>query len=177
MKLKLIEERSQNFTEIYSDHYPVVHGIVYSKIGSIDDTNDIAQEVFIRFFEKFDEVENPRKWLYGTIRNVVLEFYKKRYKKDIDIDTVFDDNGLAYVNGFRDTRLMIQEAIENMDNFKDEREKTLFDLIAVHNFTYKEAGAQVGMTVRQVKYRYNLIVDRLTKYFNKKGIKSLEDLL
>ena len=72
---------------------------------------------------------------------------------------------------------MIEQALEDTGNFQDEKDKILFELISIDNFTYKEAGAQTGLTERQVRYRYNLTVERLVKYFQARGIKSLEDLL
>lgn len=36
---------------------------------------------------------------------------------------------------------------------------------------------QLGMSKRQVRYRYGLIVERILAYLQKQGIKSLEDLL
>ena len=165
----------EDFIDAYNRLYPLVYSTVYTKIGNVDDTKDICQEVFIRFYEKIDEVRSPRKWLYGTLRNVVLDYIKK--KKPDATEEDLDDISVTFVNGFRDTRLLIQEAIEDIENFENEEEQVLFELIATYNFTYKEAGEQVNMSERQVKYRYGLIVKRLIQYFQKKGIGSLEELL
>ncbi len=169
--------RNRDFAESYNELYPVVFSTVYRKVGNINDAEDICQELFIRLYQKMDEVENRRKWLYGALNLEVMAYYRKKKPGDVDIDEVFDDAGLSFVNGFRDTRIMIKDAIEDMDNFRDETDRTLFDLVAVNNFTYEEAGAQLGLNRRQVRYRYGLIVERLCDYFRKKGINSLEELL
>jgi len=72
---------------------------------------------------------------------------------------------------------VITEAIENSGNYQSEKEKALFELIAVHNFTYEAAGKQLGLNKRQVRYRYNRILERITAYLKTKGINSLEELL
>ncbi|MDY6935153.1 MAG: sigma-70 family RNA polymerase sigma factor [Spirochaetota bacterium] len=169
--------KKDKFTEDHKRYYPVVFSTVYTKIGNIDDASDICQEIFIKFFEKYEEIQNSRKWLYGALRIAILEFFRRTRAEEVNIDDVFGDVGLTFVNGFKDSRVIISEAIDNMDNFGDEGEKTLFDLIAVYNYSYSEAAKQMGLTKRKAEYRYRRIVDRIIDYLNKKGIKDIEDLL
>lgn len=169
--------KNREFAESYNDYYPVVFSSLYTKIGNAEDARDLCQNLFVKFYEKLDEIENRRKWLYGAIRLELLSFYRKKRRDNIDIDNLFNDVRLTFVNGFRDVRIIINEAIENIDNFSNERERTLFDLIAIHNFTYEETASQLGLSKRQVRYRYSLIVNRIQDYLSKKGIKSMEDLL
>jgi RNA polymerase sigma-70 factor, ECF subfamily len=169
--------KNRDFAEAYNNLYPVVFSTLYSKLGNVDDAEDLCQELFIKLYDKLDEIENKRKWLYGAMRLEVMAFFRKKKPGAVDIDDVFDDASLTFVNGFRDTRIMIQDAIEDMDTFKDETDRALFDLVAVKNFSYEEAGSQIGLSRRQVRYRYGLIVDRLVDYFRKRGINGLEDLL
>ncbi len=171
-----IAAKKNDFTGIYSTYYPVVYSAVFTKVGNEDDTNDICQEVFLRLFRKLEEVDNVRKWLFIALRYVVIEYYRKK-RPEANVEDVFSDVALTFVNGFRDARIIIAEAIDDMSNFQDEREKALFDLIAVHNFTYEEAGKQLGMTKRQVDYRYNQITARILESLRRKGVKHLEDLL
>ena len=130
----------------------------------------------IKFFEKFNTIENHRKWLYGALRLAVFEFYRSRNKAS-NIDDIFNDVGLTFVNGFRDARIIISEIIESDDTFDSEEDKILFDLIAINNFSYNQAGSQLGLTKRQVQYKYGLIVQKILDQLNKKGIKNIEDLL
>ena len=172
----LIDKKNEDFTKSYSNYYPLVYSLIYNKINNPDTAEDLCQEVFIRLYNKLDEVIDHRKWLYGAIRLIVLEHFRK-VKDHVDIDEIFDDKNLAFVNGFRDTRILIQDAFDDPDNFNSPEEKILFELIAVNDYSYKEAGEQLGMTERQSRYRYNLIVERLEKYFIKKGFNSIEDVL
>ena len=86
----------------------------------------------------------------------------------------FNDVTLTFVNGFRDTRLIIDEAIKAL---VDKTDRVLFDLVAVQNYTYEEAGSELGLSRRQVKYRYGLIVRSIVEYLNGKVIHKIEDLL
>ncbi|MCP4132365.1 MAG: sigma-70 family RNA polymerase sigma factor [bacterium] len=177
MKRTEINKKVAQYTEIYNTMLPLVFRTVQTKVADLDEAGDICQEVFFRFYEKFEEVENHRKWLLGTTRYVVLEYYNRKTNKNVDINDFMQDINLTFVNGFKDTRIMIEEALEDMENFKNEEERTLFELIAVNNLTYKKAGKYLGISEGKVRYRYEVIQQKLLKYFNKKGINSLEDLL
>ncbi|MBN2159688.1 MAG: sigma-70 family RNA polymerase sigma factor [Spirochaetes bacterium] len=169
--------KKREFAEAYNELYPVVFSTVCRKVGIIEDAEDICQELFIKLYNKMEEIENKRKWLYGALKLEVMAYFRKKKPGALDIEDIFNDAGLAFVNGFRETRIIINDAIKDMDNFKDETDRVLFDLVGVKSFTYEEASAQLGLSKWQVRYRYGLIVERLCDYFRKKGINSLEDLL
>ncbi len=169
-------KKKDRFTEDHKRYYPLIFNTVYSKVENIDDTSDICQEIFTRFFEKYEEIENSRKWLYGALRLVVMEYYRKQ-RSNLNLDEVFRDVGLTFVNGFKEARVIIAEAIENMENFKIEENRVLFDLVALHNYSYSQAGKELGLTKRTVEYRYRQIVDTILDYLKKKGIRNIEDLL
>ena len=176
-KGKPAESDMEKFISVYESCYSVVFSSVYARINNFHDSEDICQEVFIRFYDKIDEVENPRKWLFGCLRIVVLDHYKRKYSRDVDIEEIFDDIGMSYVNGFRDTRMMIQEIMSRMTEEEDAADMSLFDLVAVHNFTFVEAAKHLGMNYKQVRYRFNRITEKITAALKDKGIKSIEDLL
>lgn len=163
------------FIDVYERYYPLIYSAAYARLGHADDAKDAAQEVFIRFYGKAAEVREPRPWLYGTLRNVVFDMMKKK-KPDLT-EGEMDDLGVTYMNGFRDTRLLIKEALESGANFIDENDRALFELVASYDFTYREAGEELGMSERQAKYRFGLAVKRITGYLRDRGIEKLEDLL
>ena len=92
--------KNELFAEAFNNFYPLVFSTVYTKVGNYDESEDICQEIFMRFFRKFDEIIDFRKWLYGTLRNVLLEYYRKKSKERIDEYTLVEDVSLSYVNGF-----------------------------------------------------------------------------
>lgn len=168
--MNLLSSKLKDFTSVYSDFYPVVYNSIYAKLRDDDASSDIAQEVFTRLLQKIDEVDNPRAWLFGTMKLVLFEHYRRKSgNNDIDIESVFNDVNMRYVNGFRDTRIIIQEALASSGNYADEYERIVFDLIALNDYTYREAAEQTGLTERQVRYRYNAASKRIIDYLKKKG--------
>jgi RNA polymerase sigma factor (sigma-70 family) len=177
MYMFLPDKDTRLFIDSYNEYYSVVFSVAYSKIGDVDTAKDLTQEVFTRFFLKISGIENHRRWLLSALKFVILEHFKKNNTADVNIAGLDEDINASFVNGFRDSRIIIGEALENMSNFGDEKGKIVFDLVTVYNYTYKEVGTQLGMTERQVRYQYTRTVKNLVDYFKAKGIKGLEDLL
>lgn len=163
------------FSELFVEYYPMVFNAVYTKVGSQHDTEDICQEVFIALFNKLGEVQNIRAWLYGTLKNMVLKYYREKYSGAENIDNVMDDVALNFVNGFRDTRIIISEVLEGV--FSDDEERNMFELIAYHKYSYSEVAALMGLSKRKVDYKYNVIAARITSALRARGISHIEELL
>lgn len=173
-----MQQRRNRLTEIYSIYYPVMFSAVNAKVCNTDDTQDICQEIFTRLYERLDEVENVRRWLFSAMKFVILEYFRSRKKNEaLNIDDVFQDISLTFVNGFRDTRMLIEEAMSDKATFADETERVIFDLIAFNDLTYEMAAKQIGMTRRQIEYRYTQVVERIVRFLKGKGINSLEEIL
>ncbi len=167
----------KSYTEVYTDYYPLIFSSIYSKINNYDAAEDICQEVFLRLFNKFDQVKEARKWLYGAMRLVMFEHFRKKGMADEDIESNLNDASLSYVNGFKESRIVIEEALDSLQNYEDEKEKTLFELISIYNYTYKKAGEMLGYSFDQVRYRYKKISESLLGYLKDRGIENLEALI
>jgi len=172
-----LNKRNSEFIEIYSNYYSLIFGSVCMRINSVDDAEDITQEIFTRFFNKMDEVESPRKWLLGTMRMVLFEFYKKKRDDLLDIDDVFTDVNLTFINGMKDQRLIISDILEDESTFGSDQNRLIFDLIAIQRYTMDEAARELGLSRDQIKYRYTIINKNILISLRKKGITNLEDLL
>ncbi|HOO72560.1 MAG TPA: RNA polymerase sigma factor [Spirochaetota bacterium] len=169
------DRRLELFTGAYMEYYPMVLGRAMKKIGDRQAAEDICQEVFSIFYEKFDEVKDHRNWLLGTLKNVALRNFQEKGKDTADIEAHFDDEGLGYVNGFRDTRILLREAMDHAGCSAEDR--ALLDLVAVHGYSYSNAARVMGVTRRRAEYAYRRLVERIAGYLKTKGIDRLEELL
>jgi DNA-directed RNA polymerase specialized sigma24 family protein len=124
-----------------------------------------------------DEAENYRRWLLSALKYVIFEYLRKNSLPTVDISEINDNINFSFVRSFEDSKIIIEETLSDMEIFGDEQTKTMFDLIAIYHYTYKETGAELGMTERQIKYKYRKTVDRIVDHLRSKGIRDLEDLL
>lgn len=173
----LSRKTEKRFKDAFNAFYSVMFSSVCGKTGDPDAAEDITQDLFMRLYRKMDEVENTRAWLYGALRIVMLDYYRAKGRADADIETMLDDASLSYVNGFRETRIMIQDAIEAPGTFENDIERSLFDLVAVNGFSYADAARHLDISYRQARYGFDKVSKRITAYFSGKGIVSMEELL
>jgi RNA polymerase sigma-70 factor (ECF subfamily) len=173
--MPLLDAKKAEFIECYSEYYQIVYGAIYSKVADKHDIEDLIQEVFLIFYQKIDEIANKRSWLFGTVQNVLMNYYRKKRKfsSDADIADYLNDVSLGTINGFRDTRMLLEDAMASLT----EKDRILFDLVAVQQLTYHVAARHLGLTRRQVAYRYSSIIGTIKAYLNERGIRGLGDLL
>lgn len=173
-------KKESEFRKCYSEHYPVILGFLITKVGSIDDAEDICQEVFIRLYDNFEKVREKRAWLFTAARFEITNYLNKKAtaRSDAeDIEDLRDDPRLATRDPLAENRIIIREVIEDESNFSDEKEKILFDLVSIYQLSYKEAGRYLDMTRWQAEYKYRQIEKRIIAGLNEKGIKELGDLI
>lgn len=165
------------FREAYESCYSPVFCAILAKTGSYEDSEDLAQEVFMRFYQKIDEVETPRAWIYGAMRNVLMDHFKKRRDPGEDIEQFLDDVSLGYVNGFREGRMVIMDTLKDGSLYGSDLDKSLFDLVSFHGFTVAEAARHCGVSYMQARYSFSQTGKAVIDALKKKGISKLEDLL
>ena len=167
--------KRDSFSRLFTEYYPMVFNAIYPKVGSTDDAEDLCQEVFIAFYNNIDDIRNIRAWLYGTLRNIVLQYYRKKSPDNINIEDVFEDVALSFVNGFRDTRIIINQVMEEIDISDEER--NILDLVAYKRYSYSETADLTGLTKRKVEYKYTQLAKKILSILNDRGIRQIEELL
>ncbi len=171
------DEKLIQYTEVYNDYYELMYHTVYQKTNNYDETEDICQELFTRLLENIAHVREMRKWIFVTLRNIIYEYYRKKGKNDDNIDELYNDVRITFVNGFKDTRILIDEAIQNVIDASDDMEFLIFELIGKHKYTYKDVASKLKLSFAQVRYKYNQTTIKIADYLKKRGIENLEDLL
>ncbi len=94
-----------DFAALYDKYAVSIYRFIYLKINSVEDSQDMTSEVFFRFWrnvansgrkkmalgKKRSKVDNPRALLYKIANNIVIDFYRKKPRADLLIDSKKDD--------------------------------------------------------------------------------------
>ncbi|MBK1833788.1 RNA polymerase sigma factor [Roseibacillus ishigakijimensis] len=152
-----------------SEEVPLVR-FAYGLLGRREVAEEIVQEGFLALFENFDQVENPRAWLYRAIRNKALNEIRKRQRETLDdtLPEAPDDAGespdtvLARLEAAGQLQLLIAELAQ--------RDGELLRLKYQEGLGYKEIAERTKMSVGNVGYRLHHLLKSLADGLRKVGV-------
>ena len=165
------------FKDVYDGLYSLIFSLIYSKISNFDEAEDLTQELFVRLCKKFNEVNDPKAWLFGAMRIILLDYFKEKGRKEDDIEGIIDDQRMGIVNEFRDARIVIEEILSDSTTGISDTDRTIFELVAIHDYSFAEASRHIGLSYRQVRYAFQTTARKLLDLLRMRGIAKLEDLL
>jgi len=172
--------KPSSFRNSYNEYYPLIFSMIYTKTGSREDAEDIAQEVFIRLYNNYDDVREVRNWLFTALRFEISNYYNKKgtAKKDtVDIESLGDSAIVAIEDETPETTIIIAEILADKSNYENEEERILFELAALYSFSFKDVASFLGMTRWQVEYRFKKIEVKILHKLKEKGITGADDIL
>ena len=105
-----------SFREIYESYLPLVYRIAFTYMKNRQDSEDAAQETFLRLMRQekpFQSVEHCKAWLIVTVGNVCKDALRRRRNTEVPME---DCIGLA-AEPVGDNDLM-REILELPDKYK-----------------------------------------------------------
>lgn len=64
--------------EVYLAHYGQLAGWAGHLVGDRDLGHDLTTEAFVRLVRRWQDVDDPRPWLYATVANLAKDHWRKR---------------------------------------------------------------------------------------------------
>lgn len=164
--------KESSFRQIYSDNYAVIMNLINKHIGNFHDAEEICQNLFITMYNKFDEIENPGSWLRGAVRYEVMTYFRKKDKNGnaVSLDNLQEEIAPEQSSNDSDLPIILKEAIDRTENYENDKDRALFQLIAINNYSYAEAAGELGMSRRQAEYAYGKIVQKIVAHLKSRGI-------
>ena len=146
-------------------------GLLRFAIGLVGRRNvaeDLVQETFLRLHQVWAEVENPRAWLYRSVRNLAINHLRDRKPEtEIKEETVTtNDVPPAEVLGRNEAigmmRLLLAEIPEG--------DRQLIQLKYNDDLKYQEISRRTGLSVSNVGYRLHHVLKSLAEALRHAGI-------
>lgn len=142
------------FDEIFDDCYTHIRNFVFYKSGDIEIAEDIAQDTFMKLWERRDEIRKAKvKSLLFTIANNMY-INSLRHEKVI---LKFESDYLANpYSGSPEDEMEYNEFNEQLQkaiNDMDERYRTAFLMNRIDKLSYKEIAQNLGLTEKAVEGR------------------------
>tara|TARA_Y100000310_G_scaffold74677_1_gene70904 strand:+ start:948 stop:1445 length:498 start_codon:yes stop_codon:yes gene_type:complete len=83
--------KKKKFIKLYDKYANDIFRFIYFKISSREKAQDLASEVFLRFWRLIKiknqelRIKNKRAFLYKIARNLVIDYYRKKSSKEVPL--------------------------------------------------------------------------------------------
>jgi len=155
-------------------------GFIRSRVGSVEDAEDILQEVWLQYssLPAIEDIESVSGWLYRVARNKVTDLYRK--KKTASIDDAFQEETDNDSNAFKEILLMDVTGNPELALFKElfwkelfisldelpENQKQVFILNELEELTLQQIALQTGENLKTIISRKGYAVKHLRSKLN-----------
>jgi RNA polymerase sigma factor (sigma-70 family) len=158
----------ETLVELFEAEESAVLGFAIGLVGRRAVAEELVQESFLRLHQLWGQVENPRAWLYRSLRNLALN-----HLRDHSRETVVDelegpgneqapDEALGRLEAVGMARLLIAElAPEDQD---------LIRLKYHDDLKYQEISRKTGLSVSNVGYKLHHLLKGLADALRHAGI-------
>ena len=152
----MIESEIFRFKTFFTSHFNTVVRFVAAFTGDTDEAQDIAQETFLRLYERWDDLSTPeetRSFMYTTAHNLCISRLRHR-----DVETQFaqrllsekqpeeENPRLAEEITYQETLRLLRAAIDSLP-----RQSRQVILLALDGKNNQETACLMGVSVNTVK--------------------------
>lgn len=155
-KFLLSELKSGNeraFEKIFKDHYPNLVRYTQTIIHDKDKSQSLAQNVFVKLWEKrkqLDEVRNLLPYLITMVKYEAIN-YLKHEKRQVRLPNVPEGLGYEYSTEIIIKQNDLQERIIIAFDKLPERCREAFGLSRFENLTNSEIATRMGISIKGVE--------------------------
>ena len=153
------------FDRLVRLHERMVLGVAYRLLGRMEDAQDAAQEVFLRFLQKQNQIQGDAKpWLYRVTVNVCNDWYRKKTIVMPPDEQAADPSTDALTTITMDERKrLLQDALLTLG----ERERAAIVLRDIEGLSTHEVAKILGIEEVTVRSQISVARVKLAKYVRK----------
>lgn len=156
------------FETLITQYERKVYNLAYRLTGNHEDASDMAQEVFIRVFQKLPEFRGDSSfstWLFRIANNACLDEIRKRKRQRVtSFDNPYETDEGEMSRQYADEadgpeelldRRETQAAVQQCINALDEEYRVVVVLRDIKGYAYNEIADMLGLNLGTVKSRLN----------------------
>lgn len=151
----LVAPSAAPFTGLYEAHHSWLVGLLRRRLGNACDAFDLAQDAFIRLLLRprhFDSHEGARAYLSVVAKGLCIDLWRRR-----EIERTWLEALAAHADAVApsaEDRAIVLETLFEIDLMLQRlthKVRNAFILAQVHGMSYREIGAELGVSERMVK--------------------------
>ena len=85
----ILQRTGRSLREIYQEYLPMVYRIAFTYMKNSYDSEDAAQETFMRLLrcrKSFRDTEHVKAWLIVTVTNVCRDMLRRKRRTELNIE-------------------------------------------------------------------------------------------
>ena len=158
------------FRNLFEQYFGQVRSYVFFRSGNTEVATDIAQETFLKVWEKRNSIQPDR--IKGLLFKIANDLFVSHYRKEKRSFEFFKNYELdehscspEEVMAFRQLKTSYREALSLMP----EKQRTVFLMSRVENMKYTEIAEMVGISIKAVEKRMTKALDYLRTNLKSNG--------
>jgi len=166
-------EKPATLQEVFAREESPLLRYAFGIVGQRETAEDLVQEVFLRLHQHWDEVANPRAWLFRAVHNLAVNHLRSSRNQT----TLESQPELPSTERDPDDTLGRLEAIGSLQLLIAElplQDRQLIRLKYHRKLKYHQISQQTGLSVGNVGYRLHFLLKNLADSLRKLGIESAE---
>ena len=146
----------EDVQQAWRRYFPLVREKCRRVLKDVDDADDVAQDVFIRFWQGRAprDVRGATAWLYKTATHLCIDRLRQRSMRDRPVPQPTQAPDLEAATGHR-------QVLEQLISLADDDELQVAVLSRVDGLTQPEAAEVLGISERTVRRLLNRFDDRV----------------
>lgn len=153
------------FENIFNTWYNPIRNFIYYKTGNKQAAEDIAQETFLKVWEKRETIKTETvKSLVYTIANNIFLNQLEHQKVHLKFTVKFKPNDIVKENP--EYEMEVKEFDKKLHcaiNGLDEKKRIVFLMNRIEKYTYNQIAENLGITVKAVEKRMEKALAYLRK--------------
>jgi len=163
-------ETNTTLVALFETEESRILGFATGLVGRRTVAEELVQETFVRLHQVWDQVENPRAWLYRSLRNLAANHLRDR-KEETELDEeresgfqedVLPDEILGRMEAAGTMRLLVAEM--------SQEDRNLIRLKYEEGLKYREISEQTGIGIGNVGFRLHHLLKSLAVGLRQAGI-------
>ena len=141
----------------------------FSLTGRRAVAEELVQEVFMQLYNHWDTVENPKAWLYRSVRNRSYN-HNRDHKREVLTDKDQSESSNKDTPGELLQRMEAAGFLRLLISELEAKDRQLIELKFYKDLKYTEISEQTGLSVGNVGYRLHHILKNLAARLRELGI-------
>jgi RNA polymerase sigma-70 factor (ECF subfamily) len=146
------------FNDRFAELTPVLHSFAYNLTKDVEGAKDLYQETAIRAIsnkEKFNPGTNFKAWLFTIMKNIFINDYRKRAKRNTIIDSTenmyYLNSGSTIIDNSAESNILMKELTKMIADLDDSM-RIPFNM-HFEGFKYQEIAEELDLPLGTVKSR------------------------